>query len=279
LERVRNTPLTKDRAAAFRLLHPDKPRYDCPVCGYAGPFMDAHDPPGLRMDAMCPSCSSLERHRLQWLALEALPERPRFSGMHVLHCAPEPAMRWRLRAVFGRYSSADLRDPKVDYQVDLRDLPFDGGSFDVVFASHVLEHIKEDDLALAEIRRILRPGGFAVLPVPVVNLTTVEYPKPNPREWGHVRAPGPDYFDRYERHFPRVRRYLSSEFDPRFQPFVYEDRSLWPPPGYPLRQRSGGTRHEDVVPVAYVSRSTGFSGRSNQRVRSRTVHTSTMPRP
>jgi SAM-dependent methyltransferase len=230
-----------------------KPHYDCPVCAYAGPFVDADDPPGLRIDAMCPACSSLERHRLQWLTLEALPERPRFSGLHVLHVAPEAALQRRIRSIFGRYSSADLCDPNVDYRVDLRGLPFDAASFDVVFASHVLEHIKEDAVALAEIRRILRPGGFAVLPVPVVNLTTVEYPEPNPHEWGHVRAPGLDYFDRYGRHFSRVRRYLSSDFDPRFQPFLYEDRSAWPPPGCPLRQRSGGTRHQEVVPVAYAN--------------------------
>jgi SAM-dependent methyltransferase len=253
LERNWEMPLKEARAAVYRLLHPDKPKFDCPVCGYAGPFMDADDPTGLRVHAMCPACSSLERHRLQCLALDALPERRRFAELHVLHCAPEPATRCRFRAMFGHYNSADLHDSNVDCRVDLRELPFDAGSFDVVFASHVLEHIKDDDLALSEIRRVLRPGGFAVLPVPVVNVTTVEYPEANPREWGHVRAPGFDYFDRYERHFPRVRRFLSSEFDPRFQPFVYEDRSVFPTPAYPFRQRSEGTRHEDVVPVAYVS--------------------------
>jgi len=103
------------------------------------------------------------------------------------------------------------------------------------------------------IRRVLRRRGFAVLPVPVVNVTTVEYAEPNPNEWGHVRAPGLDDFDRYERHFRRVRRYVSAEFDARFQPFLYEDRTLWPTPRYPLRQRSVGTRHNEVVPVAYVS--------------------------
>jgi len=246
-------PLIKARGAVFRLLHPEKPRYDCPVCHYSGPFMDANDQTGFRVDAKCPSCSSLERHRLQWLALEALPERHRFSAMHILHFAPEPAMKRRLQAIFGQYHSADLLDPCVDYRVDLRMLPFRAASFDVVFASHVLEHIKEDDLALIEIRRILRPGGFAVLPVPVVNATTVEYAEPNPHEWGHVRAPGLDYFDRYLRHFSRVRKYLSSEFDPIHQPFVFEDRTRWPTPEYPFRQTSTGIKHEDVVPVGYVS--------------------------
>lgn len=162
-------------------------------------------------------------------------------------------MSRRLRALFGRYHTADLDAPHVDYRVDLRKLPFADGSFDVVFASHVLEHIKEDDQALAEIRRILRPGGFAILPVPVIGATTVEYPEPNPHEWGHVRAPGMDYFDRYERHFARVRKYHSSSFDLRYQPFIYEDRSRWPMPKFPLRQPSAGIRHEDVVPVCYVT--------------------------
>lgn len=246
-------PLKRVRGVGYKLIHPDRPVYDCPLCDYHGPFMDANDPTGLRRDAMCPACSSQERHRIQWLAVQALPERHALGAMHILHCAPEPAMSRRLRALFGRYHTADLAAPDVDYHVDLRSLPFANGTFDVVFASHVLEHIKEDERALAEIRRVLRPGGLAILPVPVIGATTVEYPEPNPHEWGHVRAPGMDYFDRYERHFARVRKYRSSEFDPRYQPFVFEDRSRWPLPSYPLRQPSAGLRHEDIVPVCYVA--------------------------
>jgi SAM-dependent methyltransferase len=46
------------------------------------------------------------------------------------------------------------------------DLPFRDGSFDVVMASDVLEHIEHDDEAVSEIARMLRPGGSAILSVP-----------------------------------------------------------------------------------------------------------------
>jgi SAM-dependent methyltransferase len=45
-------------------------------------------------------------------------------------------------------------------------LPFREGSFDFVMASDVLEHIEHDREAVAEIGRVLRPGGAAILSVP-----------------------------------------------------------------------------------------------------------------
>ncbi len=45
-------------------------------------------------------------------------------------------------------------------------LPFRSGTFDVVIASDVLEHIRDDAAALSEIARVLRPGGSIVVTVP-----------------------------------------------------------------------------------------------------------------
>ena len=42
-------------------------------------------------------------------------------------------------------------------------LPFDPASFDVVYAGWVLDHVRDTERALAEIRRVLRPGGKLVL--------------------------------------------------------------------------------------------------------------------
>lgn len=49
---------------------------------------------------------------------------------------------------------------------DVRDLPFIDDSFDVIFATDIIEHIDDDLQALAEIRRVLKPGGKAILMVP-----------------------------------------------------------------------------------------------------------------
>jgi SAM-dependent methyltransferase len=49
---------------------------------------------------------------------------------------------------------------------DARKLPVDDGSQDLFLAFDVLEHIEEDHLAAAEISRVLRPGGTALIAVP-----------------------------------------------------------------------------------------------------------------
>jgi SAM-dependent methyltransferase len=51
-------------------------------------------------------------------------------------------------------------------QADARDLPLTTGTFDLVTAMDVLEHIDEDHLAAEEIVRVLRPGGRAFIAVP-----------------------------------------------------------------------------------------------------------------
>ncbi|MBV1853907.1 class I SAM-dependent methyltransferase [Catellatospora tritici] len=51
-------------------------------------------------------------------------------------------------------------------QADARDLPLESESFDLLVAFDVLEHIEEDHQAAAEIHRVLRPGGTALIAVP-----------------------------------------------------------------------------------------------------------------
>ena len=64
----------------------------------------------------------------------------------------------------------------ADYQTDRSrpdvvcsalDLPFPPGSFDTVVCTEVLEHVPHPARALAEIHRVLKPGGFLVLTVPM----------------------------------------------------------------------------------------------------------------
>lgn len=45
-------------------------------------------------------------------------------------------------------------------------MPFDDQSFDLVIANHVLEHVADDKKALAEMFRVLRVGGHAILQTP-----------------------------------------------------------------------------------------------------------------
>jgi len=49
---------------------------------------------------------------------------------------------------------------------DALNLPFPDGHFDRVLAAEILEHIPHDELAMAELARVLRPGGTAAVTVP-----------------------------------------------------------------------------------------------------------------
>ena len=56
--------------------------------------------------------------------------------------------------------------PRWRVQGDALHLPFADGAFDRVIASEVLEHIPDDVAAMAELARVLRPGGTMAVTVP-----------------------------------------------------------------------------------------------------------------
>ena len=252
----RNARVLRDgvRFTLFRLqtLRSGKEKFECPICGYVGPFMDVHPPTGVRRHAKCPSCGAFERHRLQYLAIQQVLQTRQPSAMRMLHFAPEPCFRALFARRFGQYATADLAMDDVDCHVDMRHLPFRDASHDVVMASAVLDYIPDDGNALREIRRILKPNGIAILPISLASPKTIEYSQPNPYESGHVRSCGMDYFDRYEPYFREVHRLSSESFPGRHQLFVYEDRTVWPSKTSPLRPPMPGERHLDVVPVCYA---------------------------
>ncbi|MEX2170568.1 MAG: methyltransferase domain-containing protein [Pirellulales bacterium] len=158
-----------------------------------------------REDACCPGCDSLERHRLAWeffqRKTDLFDDRPK----RVLHVAAERCMEPLFRRELGRnYVTADLMDPRADHQWDVMAIPQPDESFDVIYCSHVLEHVLDDRKALAEFYRVLTTGGWAVLNVPITATQTYEDPSitdPVERErlFGqkdHVRRYGPDYVNR-----------------------------------------------------------------------------------
>lgn len=105
---------------------------------------------------------------------------------------------------------------------------------------------------------MLTPGGIAVLPVPVVQHRTVEYPAPNARDAGHCRAPGLDYFEKYRRHFGSVEIFNSEQFPAEYQLFNREDRTSFPNDVSPLKKPMAGREHRDYVPVCFVDKPTSL---------------------
>ncbi len=178
---------------------------ECPVCGSTfAKFL----PYGVnsRSNVLCPTCLSLERHRLIWLWLNNQSDfltKPR----RLMHVAPEQCFYPRLKKLNHiEYVTADLESPLADFHFDLHEIPFEDASFDMILCNHVLEHVTDDRRVMDEFLRILRPGGFAILQVPLEphRDTTFEDPSitdPRQREkyFGqkdHVRVYGRDYAGR-----------------------------------------------------------------------------------
>jgi SAM-dependent methyltransferase len=157
-----------------------------------------------RENVLSPSTLSLERHRLLWLYLKN--ETDFFTKKYkVLHFAPEQAFYKRFRALENlNYTTTDLDSPLADIKADICDLPFADNSFDIIFCNHVLEHIPDDNKAMEEIYRILKPNGWAVLQIPqdLKRATTFEDDTITDRkerakifgQYDHVRIYGRDYF-------------------------------------------------------------------------------------
>lgn len=75
----------------------------------------------------------------------------------------------QVRATIGAMLDAgeiDKQDEAGAVQGDALRLPFPDGSFDRVIAAEVLEHIPDDNAAMAELARVLRPGGTMAVTVP-----------------------------------------------------------------------------------------------------------------
>lgn len=60
---------------------------------------------------------------------------------------------------------------KIDIVCDIKNMPVPDASFDVVLCSEVLEHVFEPEMAIAEMSRVLKPGGIMLLTAPFCSLT------------------------------------------------------------------------------------------------------------
>lgn len=72
----------------------------------------------------------------------------------------------RVVAHRARRNSVAKGSPLPLLRADIRELPFPADSFDVVYTMGTIEHIDEYAQSLQEIRRVLRPGGTAIVGVP-----------------------------------------------------------------------------------------------------------------
>lgn len=158
-----------------------------------------------REEAQCLHCGALERHRLLWLFLKKNTDLFDGKVKKMLHVAPEPCFESIFRAQLGSgYLTADLLNPKAMVKMDISDIKYPDESFDVIYCSHVLEHIPDDKKGMKEFYRVLKNSGWAILNVPITRDITYEDssiidPKERLKAFGqedHVRCYGPDYVER-----------------------------------------------------------------------------------
>jgi ubiquinone/menaquinone biosynthesis C-methylase UbiE len=123
----------------------------------------------------------------------------------MLHVAPQRCFESRFRERLGdNYLTADLFDTYAMVKMDITNIEYADQSFDVIYCSHVLEHVQDDKRAMREFYRVLKNNGWAILLVPITSERTFEDPsivEPLERlkafgEEVHVRRYGPDYVDR-----------------------------------------------------------------------------------
>jgi len=157
----------------------------------------------------CPRCGSHDRERHLLMYLEETGLLAGLRGKSVLHFAPEKRLALRILATKpGSYVRCDLYPASPDIvRVDMLDMQFEAGSFDMVIANHVLEHVADDLQALREIHRVLKPGGHAVLQTPYSRKLHRTWQDPGIDDdasrfqaYGqadHVRLYGRDIFDRF----------------------------------------------------------------------------------
>ncbi|PKQ27640.1 MAG: hypothetical protein CVT63_06895 [Candidatus Anoxymicrobium japonicum] len=157
--------LAKVRAVIFR-----GDKIECSCCGRSfSLFMFSP-----YMASLCPNCLSFERYRL---LCRYLLDETNFGAREarLLDIAPT----WAFQEFCRRhhrvsYLSIDIRSPLAMRHMDIRALDLPDDHFDILICYHVLEHIDDETKALGELLRVLKPGGRAVIQVPILVEKTVE---------------------------------------------------------------------------------------------------------
>lgn len=170
-----------------------------------------------RDNARCHQCGSLERHRLIWMFISKKCDLfNSTSKIKLLHFAPEYVFYSILSSKKNiEYYPCDLQPENFPYKgrvdvikADITNIPFEDNYFDVIICNHVLEHIPDDSLAMSELYRVLKMGGWSILQVPIDTSLEHTYedfsitsPKEREKAFGkddHVRWYGRDYKKKLE---------------------------------------------------------------------------------
>lgn len=115
-------------------------------------------------DLLCPFCGSLSRNRRLW---QLLNQRQDLKG-NILHFSPSRSLYRKLKKNQEiNYSSSDFENEFIaDYQFDVTDINQENEKFDIIICFHILEHIVNDQKAICELYRVLKPEGVIYIQTP-----------------------------------------------------------------------------------------------------------------
>ena len=209
LSRTRFRRLLTEAGLTLRALLFLGGRFVCPCCGWRlRTFTRGGWSLLSRHHGYCPRCNSKARHRRDWLYLQGHTNLFR-ERLRLLHVSPKYALSRRFVDMPTLdYVALDLKQrPHTTLRASASSLPLRSGSIDAIVCIHVLEHVADDRRAMREFFRVLRPGGWALITVPVrLDQPTYEDPaiiSSTDRatafgEASHVRFYGRDLIDRLE---------------------------------------------------------------------------------
>jgi ubiquinone/menaquinone biosynthesis C-methylase UbiE len=162
---------------------------------------------------------------------------------------------------------------RAEYAVaDVQELPFPDASFDAAIANHMLFHVEDRPRALAELARVLRPGGaFRATTIGLDHLRELRelVPPPPDSQWAHTRERftidqvreelAPFFVDIEVEHVPGPQDLEVTELEPLLD-FVRSRGDVTEEQLEPLRQ---------AAEVAIAERGYFLVSRASARVRAR----------
>lgn len=203
-------------------------KYKCPICGFHSKNLN---PIGIdnsairkyqiigagKRNAGCPKCGSSDRDRLVYAYLKHETNVLDKPTTRILHIAPEMVIANKfIEKKFTHYLCGDFfaegqhdnYSRELVKHIDVQNLPFSENSFDLIICNHVLEHVFDENKAIAEIYRVLNKDGFAILQVPIspflketISDPSITDEKKMEEKFGqkdHVRLFGMDYVTKLE---------------------------------------------------------------------------------
>ena len=173
-----------------------------------------------KKNRVCPVCYSFGRQRFIWYCIEKNIIKLK-QDSKVLHIAPELSLRNKFKRIVlkNNYITGDLNEDDVDIKIDITDIQQPNENYDLIICLHVLEHVPDDDMALAEFYRVLKSGGTLVLQVPLSGLEstheddTIDSPQSRKLLYGqsdHLRLYGDNLESKIKHH-----GYDVTHFDPK----------------------------------------------------------------